>query len=272
MTAAFARIVAAAFWAVSVWTLWAWWANRLADAPGADVAAWAAFAAFAVVLWRRAGRAAVARRIPLWKLLSAAALLFVFHAVRGAVAPTASGVIAVLAGVPLLLPEEGDGGGSLPPLPMVALALLGLPTAMIADLVLGFPLRLVAVRASAWLLSSAGWDVAAEGSGLSVGGVAVWVDAPCAGVRMLGAGLVLAFSLAQAFRLRAARSAALAVAAVAAVVVANVARVSVLVVFEAVGVHLSSAAHMAAGCLAMLLGAACCAFAALRLGRGRGTA
>ena len=261
------RAASIVLWALSVWSFWRWWLRRLAEPIDADVAAWAAFVLFVFALWRRAGNAAWRRPLPAWKWWSAAAFLLAYHVLDGILPPTASGVFAVLAGVPLLLPEE-EGRGPVP-LPLVALALLGLPSAMIVDFFIGFPLRVVATHLSAWLLGAAGWEVAVEGVGLSLGGVAVWVDAPCAGVRMLGAGLVLAFALAQVFRLGVGRTVALAVLAGTSVVAANVARVTALTVCEVNAFHLSPAAHAALGCLSLFFGAAACAFAAYLLADGR---
>jgi exosortase/archaeosortase family protein len=259
------RIAAVALWAASVWPMWRWWARRLSEPFDADAVAWCVFVAFAAMLWRRAGTAAAKVPLPTWKWLWAAGFLALFHLARTALPPTASGVFAVLAGLPLLLPE-GTAQGPVPP-PLAALALMGLPSAMILDFLLGYPLRVFATRFAALLLSAAGLPVARSGVELSVDGASVFVDAPCAGVRMLGAGLVLAFSLAQTFGFRFRRTALLAVAGLAAVILANVARVTVLALFAAEGVALSRTAHEVVGCLALLPGAALCALAAFAMAR-----
>ncbi len=265
------RILAVALWAVSVWPMWRWWARRLSEPFDADVAAWIVFAAFAAILWRRTRTARsessphLVAALPTWKWLWAAGFLALFHLARTALPPTASGVFAVLAGLPLLLPE-GTAQGPVPP-PLAALALMGLPSAMILDFLLGYPLRVFATRFAALLLSAAGLPVARSGVELSVDGASVFVDAPCAGVRMLGAGLVLAFSLAQTFGFRFRRTALLAVAGLAAVILANVARVTVLALLAAEGVSLSRTAHEVVGCFSLLPAAALCALAALALAR-----
>lgn len=265
MSPAFERAVAIALWALSAWPLWVWWVRRLADPIDADVASWIAFAVLTAMLWLKAGWKAFARPLPMWKWLFSAFFLIVFHSVRGVLPSTASSVFAVLAGLPLLLPEDG-GQGALP-LPLVALALLGLPSAMIIDLFLGFPMRVVATRLAGILLSFVGFPVAVSGVELSVDGVAVWVDAPCSGVRMLGSGLLLAFALAQVFHFRVWRTLALAVVGLVAIILANVARVVALTFCEVSGVALSPMAHAAIGCAAFLPGAALCAVAAFLLAR-----
>ncbi len=266
------RIAAVTLWAASVWPMWRWWARRLSEPVDADVAAWIVFAAFAIALWRKTKRAATsaalpAATIPTWKWLWSAVFLALFHFVRTSLPPTASGVFAVLAGIPLLLPED-TGQGPIPP-PLAALALMGLPSAMILDFLIGYPMRVVATRLATLLLSSAGLPVAQSGVELSVDGVSVFVDAPCAGVRMLGAGLILAFALAQTFRFRFWGTAILAAVGLVSVILANVARVCVLSLFAAGGMALSRTAHEIVGCFALLLGAVLCALAAFAMARRR---
>ncbi len=267
------RIAAVALWAVSVWPMWRWWARRLSEPFDADVAAWIVFAAFAAMLWRRTGTARsensphLVAALPTWKWLWAAGFLALFHLSRTSLPPTASGVFAVLAGLPLLLPED-TGQGPIPP-PLAALALMGLPSAMILDFLLGYPMRVIATRLAALLLSSAGLPVAQSGVELSVDGVSVFVDAPCAGVRMLGAGLILAFALAQTFRFRLWGTAILAAVGLVSVILANVARVSVLSLLAAGGMTLSRTAHEIVGCLALLPGAMLCAWTAFAMARRR---
>ena len=97
------RAASIVLWTLSVWPFWRWWLRRLAEPIDADVAAWAAFVLFVFALWRRAGNTAWRRPLPAWKWWSAAAFLLVYHVLGGILPPTASGVFAVLAGVPLLL-------------------------------------------------------------------------------------------------------------------------------------------------------------------------
>ena len=252
--------------------MWRWWAHRLSEPIDADVAAWIVLAAFVIALWRKTKRTATsavlpATALPTWKWLWAAVFLTLFHLVRTSLPPTASGVFAVLAGLPLLLPENTEQG-PIPP-PLAALALMGLPSAMILDFLIGYPLRIVATRLAALLLSSADLPVAQSGVEVSIGGVSVFVDAPCAGVRMLGAGLILAFALAQTFRFRLWGTVILAAVGLVSVILANVARVSVLSLFAAGEMTLSRTAHEIIGCLALLPGAVLCALAAFAISRRR---
>lgn len=67
------------------------------------------------------------------------------------------------------------------------------------DFYVGYPLRLCATKLAAVMLLG---NVAAVGTGLSTGGNVVFVDAPCSGIRMLSASLVLAGALSLLLRFR----------------------------------------------------------------------
>ena len=251
------RIAAVVVWAASLAPLWSWWARRLAEPIDVDVVAWAALAGLAVREWfvlRPGGPRTRTRAVdvgpglapPTWSLLLAAAGLAAFHLLRGVVPPTASGVFAILCGVPLLLPAGA------PLCPCLGLAFMGLPTMMILDLFLGLPLRAIATAAAVALLELAGLPVVQTGLEIAVGGASVWVDVPCAGVHMLGTGALTAFVLAALFRLNWWRTAVLAAAAVFSVVVANVARIVALTAFAMRGAELSQGAHSVVGCVLLV--------------------
>lgn len=67
------------------------------------------------------------------------------------------------------------------------------------DFLVGYPLRLCAAKLAAVMLMG---NVAVVGTGLSYGGSVVFVDAPCSGIRMLSASLVLAGALSLLLRFR----------------------------------------------------------------------
>ena len=272
MKPAVERIAAVVVWAVSLAPLWAWWVRRFAEPIDIDVVAWAALAGLAAREWfvlrsggprtrtRAATHAEPAADLEqlgiaphprafgpaAWSLLLAAAGLAAFHLLRGVVPPTASGVFAILCGVPLLLPTGA------PLCPYLGLAFMGLPTMMILDLFLGLPLRSIATAAGVALLEFAGLPVVQTGLEIAVGGTSVWGDVPCAGVHMLGAGALTAFVLAALFRLNWWRTALLAVVALFAVLVANVARIVALTAFALRGTELSRGAHSTVGCVLLV--------------------
>lgn len=270
MNPAFERIAAVAVWAASAAPLWCWWMCRLSEPIGADAAAWAVLAVLIAMRWFNVSRSAC--RPAVWKIASAAAGLAAFHLSRLSLPFTASGVFCVVAAVPLLLPETGENSGAKTPAgeaPCIGLALLGLPSAMVVDLFLGIPLRALATGAAVFLLRIAGLPVVRQGLELSVGDVSVWVDVPCAGIRMLSAGLLAGFAFAALYRFGWGRTAVLSLLAVYAVVVTNVVRVVALTVFSVCGWDLSPAAHSAVGCALLLPAMAFVAFCAYFLDRRR---
>ena len=73
----------------------------------------------------------------------------------------------------------------------VGLGLLGLPMASSLQFYLGYPLRVASGAVALVLLRLGGVAVDREGVYLRAGGELVMIDAPCSGMRMLWAGLLL---------------------------------------------------------------------------------
>lgn len=239
------RAFAAFAWSGALFSLWAWWFARMGEPFDAGMAAWVALGVFIVDAWRRNG----------WKVarpstrayVMAAVGLAAYWALRPFLPISLCGVFGVLGGLALVVPTARLSA------PLVGLAVAGLPTLYILDLFLGFPLRTMSTFMATALLRLTGLDVVRNGMEIVVGGVPVWVDAPCAGVKMLGTGVVLALVLAQVWRLRAWRTVGVCSLAVVAVCLANAARVTVLTVFAAVGWPLGNVAHETVGCVALLV-------------------
>ena len=217
------------------------------------------------LLWRAAPQRRAAPAT--WKLVLAALGLVFFAAARPFLPLTLAGLPAVLTGLPLFLPEGLRQGRF--PLPLYALAALTLPSVMVLDMLLGVPLRSVAVSGAENLLQLLGHEVVRRGFELSVDGRPIWVDAPCAGVKMLGSGAWLACMLAQVFRLDVRRSLALGALALVFLVVCNTMRVTVLTLCEVHGGGLSADAHSGIGLLALVPGVLACAGTAFLLARGQ---
>lgn len=269
MNPALERLAAVSVWAASAAPLWAWWMQRLAEPLGVDLAAWAILGVLILSAWFRAP--AEAYRPAVWKIAAAAAGLAAFHFSRAALPPTVCGIFCVAAGVPLLLPDIcGKDGAKAPGVaPYIALALTGLPSAMIMDLFLGIPLRVLATGAAALVLDAAGFPVEQRGLELVVADASVWVDVPCAGIRMLSSGMLAAFVFAALYSFRWGRTVLLALLALYAVVAVNVLRVAALALFVVFGHELSSAAHSFVGCALLLPAIVFVAGAAHFLGRWR---
>ncbi|SFF51502.1 exosortase/archaeosortase family protein [Duganella sp. CF458] len=130
---------------------------------------------------------------------------------------------------------------------LFTLCILALPLSATLQFYLGYPLRVLAGDLSAFLLRMNGIAVAREGAMLAWQGQLVSIDAPCSGVKMLWAGLLLAGALAGAVRLSSLRTAVALMLAIAAVVAANAIRAAALFYMEAGIVHLPASAHEAIG-------------------------
>ena len=249
------RAVAAFAWAGALFSLWAWWFARIGEPFDAGMAAWAALAVFIVDAWRRNGWKAA--RPSTQAYMMAAVGLAAYWASRPFLPISLCGVFGVLGGLAVVVPTAREDArppdqGELPA-PLAGLAVAGLPTLYILDLFLGVPLRAMSTVVATALLRFTGLDVVRNGMEIMVGGVPVWVDAPCAGVNMLGTGVVLALVLAQVWRLRAWRTVGVCSLAAVSVCLANAARVAVLTVFAAMGRSLGGVAHEAVGCIALLM-------------------
>ena len=252
------RALAAFAWGGALFSLWTWWFARISEPFDAGIAAWAALAVFIVDAWRRSGWKTARPSTRAYAL--AAVGLAAYWSLRPFLPITLCGVFGVLGGLPLVVPTIREDArppdaareqGELPA-PLAGLAVVGLPTLFILDMFLGVPLRVASTVVAAVLLRLTGQDVVRNGMEIVVGGVPVWVDAPCAGVTMLGTGIVLALVLAQVWRLRMVRTACVCAIAVVAVCLANAARMAALTVFTVAGRTLGGVAHEVVGCIALL--------------------
>lgn len=263
----------AAFWlalqAAALWPTWRWMAARWADGSD-DPVGLLAIAALAALLWSVRGQLRYAPRTP-W-LVAALAGTLAATALRGAVAPLITSLVATLAlacGLLAFLPESRRGAmrqhsGVLWPAPrhaiaaapVLGLALLAPPLIASLQFYAGYPLRVVTAEASRWLLT-AWFSVQRTGSSLLVDGQLVIVDAPCSGVQMAWAGYFSACAVAL-WAGRGNRSFLLRLPLVGACVLAgNVLRNSVLVALAGSGPGASESVHQGVGLvvLAAVVGA-----------------
>ncbi len=135
----------------------------------------------------------------------------------------------------------------------LGLALLGLPMAASLQFYLGYPMRVASGSIALVLLRLSGIPVVREGVYLRWGSELVMIDAPCSGIRMLWAGLLLGCCLAALYRMRA-RASLLAVAAAAVLaLLGNALRTTALFWADTgslAGVALPPAAHEGIGIVA----------------------
>ena len=232
--------------AAAFWPVWRWCARRFADAREDWGSALAPVLLAVVFLFLRGRRRAVAEgelRVPVvLTLLYALACPFVPGLARAFLA-----VAALTSTLGLLFLGRSLHGGLFG---LAALALRVVPT---LQLYLGYPLRVVVAAACVGLLRLGGVDALRQGVGVAWPGGSVIVDAPCSGVRMLWAALLLVAALA-CFRRLSLRGTALAALAVLPVVVAgNVLRSLALTVIEMGGGSAPSWVHPLVGVAAFLV-------------------
>jgi exosortase/archaeosortase family protein len=199
--------------AAACWPVWPWYAARLGDSRD-DLAALAALLLVVVLPGRT--RAAAPPMNPR-ALLPSALALAAYAASFPFVPRLASALLAFLAlGFAWSLWRHGT-----PFRPWaIGLGLLALPMASSLQFYLGYPLRIASGCVALALLRFGGAAVEREGVFLRAGDDLVMIDAPCSGLRMLWAALLLACCLAALFRLRA-RASLLAVGAAGALAVAG---------------------------------------------------
>jgi exosortase/archaeosortase family protein len=245
--------------ALALWPHWLWAARRLADGSD-DPLGIAALAVLACATWQLAPRLR-ASPTPAWAAAAALATLAATLAhwlAAPALFALMFAALAMAAALCAFLPPH------VPRLPLIGLALLGMPLIASMQFYAGFPLRVATAELSAWLLQAFGHSVQRSGTALWVGAKLVIVDAPCSGVQMVWLAYFCAFTLAW-WRQLPDRLVVRRLAGVGAIVLAgNVIRNSVLVALEAGSTPPGPALHEAVGLMAQ---AGVCA-AVLRLVHG----
>ena len=257
----------------ALWPTWRWMAVRVTDGSD-DPLGLLALAALGALLWSVRRQLRCAPRLT-W-LVAALAGTLAATAMRGAVTPLATSLLAVISwacGLLAFLPQARRGtmharDGVLwpaprhwiPVVPVLGLAILALPLIASLQFYAGYPLRVLTAEASRWLLS-VGFAVQREGSSLLVDGQLIIVDAPCSGVQMAWTGYFTACAMAL-FKGLGDRAFALRLPLVGfTVLVGNVLRNTALVALDASGRPVSTTMHEGIGLLA--LAAVCGAIAVL---------
>ncbi|MBI5496202.1 MAG: archaeosortase/exosortase family protein [Deltaproteobacteria bacterium] len=172
------RVTAAvvAVQAASLWAAWARCAVRYDDEQA--VLAWLCLGTLFTLALRR-----TAPPPPTRPLLLPALLVGAFALTWGRVPGIAS---CALASTSLACTVSALRDGRRASAGLVLLALCALPWLATADFLVGWPLRVVAARAAAVLAGFAGDAVVLEGTCLRGAAGTACVDAPCAGLRMMG--------------------------------------------------------------------------------------
>jgi exosortase/archaeosortase family protein len=167
----------------ATWDAWRWYVQRVWESPE-EMASLALTVAFLGALGvARSSREAM--RLP---LIPVALLLAAFAASYGMLPPIARAAIAIAA---TLFCAHLAAFKEHPPIAFWGLAALALPVVPSLQFVLGYPMRLICAALSVGLLQVHGLAVERQGTFLLWRDELIQFDAPCSGVNMLWAGLLL---------------------------------------------------------------------------------
>jgi len=144
-----------------------------------------------------------------------------------------------------------------PPVALYALIALSLPVLPSLQMTFGYGLRVISAAMTAFILRAQGLGVERQGTFLVWRGEMVQFDAPCSGVNMVWAGVLIALMGSIALRLSIWRTALAVLAGVGLAVAGNVLRASSLFYVEAgLVAGLPPSAHEAVGLVAFVMCAA----------------
>lgn len=205
--------------AAANWDAWRLLATRAGDTPSAILAT-AMLGGFAWA-WHCTEREA---RVPAWEVTA----LLGGCAVAGFTGPALLQVGAAVTAMTLLSARAVRGRA----LPLVGIALLAMPVLPTLDFLLAWPLRRISALIAAAMLRLNGIGVSVEGVALDWHGKLLLFDAPCSGVRMLWAALLLASAIALVQRFGFRRYASAMALAVAAAILGNALRAASLFYLE----------------------------------------
>jgi exosortase/archaeosortase family protein len=130
---------------------------------------------------------------------------------------------------------------------------LSLPVIPTLQFYLGYPLRVAVAQIALPLIRMAGFAVTREGTGFHFAGQSIWIDAPCSGIQMLWAALLLATAGSCFKNLDSLRTAIVCSVACMMAVFANAFRAAALFFMEAHIVRVPSWFHEGIGTLAFLM-------------------
>jgi exosortase/archaeosortase family protein len=212
--------------AAATWDGWRWYVERVAPAPEEGFSLVATVAFLIVLGAARQARPPVRRSIP---LITVAALLACYALGYGFLPGIMRAAIAIavtLFCLHVALFKEK------PPPAFWGLVALALPVVPSLQFVLGYPMRLISAALAVGLLQAQGLSVDRQGTFLVWRGDMVQFDAPCSGINMLWAGLLLTLMGCIVFRLRALQVVLAVVASLALTLAGNVLRAASLFYVE----------------------------------------
>jgi exosortase/archaeosortase family protein len=245
----------------ATWDAWRWYVQRVWDSPE-EAASLALTVAFLGALGvARRNKEAV--RLP---LIPVALLLAAFAASYGMLPPIGRAAIAIGA---TLFCGHLAAFKERPPIAFWGLVALALPVVPSLQFMLGYPMRVISAALSVGLLQAHGLMVERQGTFLAWRGELIQFDAPCSGVNMLWAGLLLMLMGCVVFRFNAIKVMIAVALSLVLAITCNVLRATSLFYVEAGLVpHAQAWWHEGIGIAAFTVSAAATLWLLTRL-RGR---
>lgn len=219
-------LLLAALVAAATWDAWRWYLARVSAAPEEAAALALTVAFLGMVGVARLSRSASPRPLP---LVPVALLLAAYAASYALLPPIVRAAIAISA---TLYCFHLAAFRERPPIAFWGLVALALPVLPSLQFTLGYPMRVVSAALTVGLLQAHGLMVARQGTFLVWRDEMVQFDAPCSGVNMLWAGLLLALMGCVLLRLGALKVMIAVILSVALAIACNVLRASSLFYIE----------------------------------------
>lgn len=213
--------------AVAFWDAWRWYAQRVSASPEEAIALLMTAALVVAIGLRTTSHFTDLHPVPLMPLAIAMAGYAAAHAIIPSIGLAAIAVTSMLFALYRTLT------GLNPPLAFYGLAALALPVVPSLQFVLGYPMRVISASITVGTLQMQGLAVTREGTHMLWGGQTIQFDAPCSGVNMLWAGLMLTLAASVVWRSGLAMTLIAVTASLVLTIIANVLRAVSLFYVEA---------------------------------------
>lgn len=184
--------------AAACWSSWRWYAARVAATPDEALALVMTVALIiGVGIGARSSR--TLERVPIGNAaMTVLSLLLLTYALAHAVAPPI--ILAAIAVTTVLYALYVALVGANPPIAFFGLVALSLPVLPSLQFVFGYPLRIASASMTVALLQLQGLAVQREGATMLFRGETIQFDAPCSGINMAWAGLMLTLAACVVWR------------------------------------------------------------------------
>ncbi|MGD8914840.1 MAG: archaeosortase/exosortase family protein [Candidatus Thiodiazotropha sp.] len=177
------------------WYIWQWYFNRVKSSPEEAIGLLAIFAFMLFWCVRTISRRHAVFKFSLWPI---SLLLFIYSI--SFFLPVPSIVKSAVAFLTLFLTIYWASFGSHPPLSFWGLVIISLPVVPSLQFYLGYPARYLSASATVFLLQLNGVSVSQSATNLVWNNQLIQFDAPCSGVTMLWAGLLVTLFISFVYR------------------------------------------------------------------------